>query len=253
MITTKYSFIIASMNTAKTLEKAIASIAMQSYPRREIIIQDGGSTDGTRTLLEEYDAALNWRSEPDLGVYDAWNKALERVSGDWVLFLGADDYLMHKHSLVQCHRHISHLPEHVQFAYGVMLQGNNGKGKFLYNRSLLDVYHWFLLDMGLPFPATFIRTSLLREQKFDTSLSIAGDYDFAARLVTRNNVARLPVWTTFMEVGGLSTEMCHKQKLMEERGRVLRTRIAPKAAEFVQAIADYLADDHRDIEAVPEE
>lgn len=60
----------------------------------ELLVIDGGSTDGTVQILEANDESIAyWVSEPDRGVYSAWNKALERASGRWVCFLGADDEL----------------------------------------------------------------------------------------------------------------------------------------------------------------
>src|SRR4029453_16765674 len=63
-------------------------------PNREIIIMDGGSTDGTVEILKDNASKLSlWQTAPDNGLYDAWNKALKHSTGDWVCFLGADDYL----------------------------------------------------------------------------------------------------------------------------------------------------------------
>ena len=53
---------------------------------------DGGSTDGTVDVLRRYDDRIAlWKSEPDHGVYDAWNKSLREAHGEWICFLGADD------------------------------------------------------------------------------------------------------------------------------------------------------------------
>lgn len=249
----KYSIVIATMNGAKTLKTTLGSVFTQSYPDWEIIVQDGGSTDGTLDILER-SKDVDWRSEPDSGIYEAWNRAVARAAGDWTIFLGADDCLLHPLVLAQCSRHLAALPEDVQFAYGALLQGDGVDGtrnQAIY-RSLRDVYHFFLLDMALLFPATFIRTSLLREHSFDTSYAIAGDYDFAARLVTRTNIARLPVWVSFMRTGGISNTRATRRVLAKERIRVLRTRIAPRAGEFVSAIADLHEDYDISLEPLPQ-
>lgn len=250
----KFSIVIATLNGAETLSGALDSVFTQTYPKWEVVVQDGGSTDSTLDILKHCDARVNWRSEPDTGVYDAWNKAARRVTGDWALFLGADDCLVHKNALAQSFRHLATLPEAVQFAYGALLLDERKNGKNLaVNRSLRAVYHNFLLNMSLAFPSTFVRTSLLREQRFDTGYAIAGDYAFAARHITRANVARLPVWVSFMRRGGISDRPETDEALLAERLRVLRECIAPRAEEFVLAIAEHVRDTDLGLEDIPEE
>ena len=56
---------------------------------------DGGSTDGTLEIIKSYtDAPCIYKSEPDTGIYNAFNKAVKLISGQWCLFLGADDRLL---------------------------------------------------------------------------------------------------------------------------------------------------------------
>jgi len=89
----KVSVLIAVYNGAATLEKAIKSCLEQSYSAKELIIIDGGSTDGTLEILKKYDAVIEyWESEPDRGIYHAWNKAVAHAAGEWLCFIGADDY-----------------------------------------------------------------------------------------------------------------------------------------------------------------
>lgn len=241
----RYSIITAVYNGRKYIERLANSIFSQSYPNIEWIVQDGGSTDGTRELLEQLGNRVRFVSEKDSGVYDAWNRALERVTGEWVLFLGVDDALLHAHTLAQCHRHIKKLPETVQFVYGALAQGTDGKVDNLYNRSLRESYHAFLNNMGIPFPATFVRSELLCKEKFDTSFKIAGDYDLAARCITQENLVRIPVIVSYMERGGISENM-KNCTLLEERLKVLFTRVYPKAQEFMLGCAENImtADEH---------
>jgi glycosyltransferase involved in cell wall biosynthesis len=68
------------------------SILRQDYPNIEHIVLDGGSSDGTVDVLRKYDDRIAlWKSEPDRGIYDAWNKGLALARGEWICFLGADD------------------------------------------------------------------------------------------------------------------------------------------------------------------
>src|SRR4249920_1861694 len=88
------SIIIASRNAADTLEQCLDSIIAQRFRDWEIVVIDGGSEDSTSALLRERALWINhWQSTKDDGVCHAWNTALKHITGQWILFLGADDYL----------------------------------------------------------------------------------------------------------------------------------------------------------------
>jgi len=90
------SVITVTFNAASTLESCIESVLRLKREDVEFVVIDGGSKDGTLGILERYHNAIDVLvSEPDKGIYDAMNKGLERASGDYVLFLGADDLLLH--------------------------------------------------------------------------------------------------------------------------------------------------------------
>jgi glycosyltransferase involved in cell wall biosynthesis len=88
------SIIIVTHNAVEHLEKAIQSVLSQSYKHMELLIVDGASSDGTVDVIKEYEGHIaQWLTEPDLGTYDAMNKAVKLAKGDWFYFLGADDLL----------------------------------------------------------------------------------------------------------------------------------------------------------------
>ena len=90
----KVSIIMAVYNGAAFIERAIDSIAAQKYENLEYIVVDGGSTDGTVGILNRRnDVVTQYISEPDKGIYDAMNKGVLLATGDWIYFLGCDDYL----------------------------------------------------------------------------------------------------------------------------------------------------------------
>src|SRR5690554_2143132 len=94
MIFPKISIITPSYNQAQFLEKTILSILDQNYPNLEFIIIDGGSTDGSIDIIKKYEDRLTyWVSEKDKGTYDANNKGLEKITGDWWCVVNSDDVL----------------------------------------------------------------------------------------------------------------------------------------------------------------
>ena len=112
----------------------------------------------------------------------------------------------------------------------------------------MDVYRRFSANMSLPFPATFVRLDLAKKYKFDASYKIAGDFDFAARFITCNNIARIPVIVSYMERGGLSTNEKTYDLMMDERGRVLEERILPNAQELIKGCIQYYRNENMTLE-----
>ena len=89
------SVVTAVFNCKSTLQQCLDSVAQQTYAHIELIVIDGGSTDGTVELIQANAQRIAyWISEPDRGIYNAWNKALAKATGDWICFLGTDDYLL---------------------------------------------------------------------------------------------------------------------------------------------------------------
>jgi hypothetical protein len=81
-------------NAAGPLRETLDSVREQRWDAIEQIVMDGGSTDGTVDLLSARDGEIAlWRSERDLGIYDAMNKGLAESRGDYVLFLNSGDVL----------------------------------------------------------------------------------------------------------------------------------------------------------------
>ena len=91
----KISIIIATWNAAKTLRTCLDSIVPQLNKDVELILVDGGSKDETNEIIDSYGDKVSVHiSEPDKGVYDAWNKGVKSASGDWITFIGADDVML---------------------------------------------------------------------------------------------------------------------------------------------------------------
>lgn len=89
------SFIIATYNAGKTLKRCLDSIVPQLTKESELILVDGGSKDNSNEIINSYGDKISVHiSEPDEGIYDAWNKGVKHARGKWVGFIGADDILL---------------------------------------------------------------------------------------------------------------------------------------------------------------
>lgn len=90
----KISVVIPSYNKVKFIRHTLESIFSQRYSNLEVIVQDGGSTDGTVELIKEFASKnkFKWESKPDGGQLDAINAGLKKATGDILTFINADDY-----------------------------------------------------------------------------------------------------------------------------------------------------------------
>lgn len=98
-----YSIIIVCLNAGQRLMETISSITAQSYGMYEIVVKDGGSTDGSLDgLLEEAakgDSRIRIYTQADTGIYDAMNQAVEHARGEYLFFLNAGDTFYDKEVL----------------------------------------------------------------------------------------------------------------------------------------------------------
>ncbi len=204
-----FTIITATFNAASVLPRLLDSLAGQTCRDFELIIQDGASKDDTLAIAESYRGklpALSILSEPDGGIYDAWNKALYRVQGEWVLFLGADDVLAGSDVLAQCREVLQDLPATVAYAGGrvdFMGQDNNVVSHLPY---VVDNARE-RMRRAMPFPhqGLWHRRAVFAGRRFDASLRIAADFDFICRTWTEENGnAILPFSVTRMLRGGIS-------------------------------------------------
>lgn len=91
----RISIVIPSFNQGLYLERAIQSVLSQGYPDFELVVIDGGSTDGSKEIIQRYEPQLTyWVSEPDNGQSDAINKGFQKCTGDIITFLSSDDFYL---------------------------------------------------------------------------------------------------------------------------------------------------------------
>ncbi len=100
-----FSIIVPALNAADTLGACIDSVVGQTCTDFELVLVDGGSTDGTVDIANSSAPALGARlvihSGPDQGIYDAMNRGVGMATGAWLLFLGADDALFEADTLAR--------------------------------------------------------------------------------------------------------------------------------------------------------
>jgi glycosyltransferase involved in cell wall biosynthesis len=178
------SIVVAVRNGAAAIDRCLHSIAAQSYPRREAIVIDGASTDGTVEAIARHAERLAfWKSEPDRGIADAWNKGLAAARGDWILFLGADDFLWKPDTLEHAARSLARVDSDIKVAYGrVVLVAPDGIELGMFGEPWERAGPRFREVVSIPHQGTFHRRSLFAQRgSFDPAFALAPDYELLLR------------------------------------------------------------------------
>lgn len=189
------SVIVAVRNGATTIERCLRSIAAQTYPRRETIVIDGASTDGTVEAIARHAGHLAaWRSEPDRGIADAWNKGVAASRGDWICFLGADDFLWRPDTLEQAAAFLAQVETDIRVAYGrVVLVTVDGVELGVFGEPWERAGPRFREVVSFPHQGTFHRRSLFTERGiFDLSYRLGPDYELLLRELKDGRAAFIP-------------------------------------------------------------
>ena len=236
------TIIVASLNNAKTLLQTIDSVANQTYQNAELIVIDGGSSDGSVDLLKQNANKISyWVSEIDNGIYSAWNKGLERATGDWICFLGADDFLWNLEVLKNISQLLSSLPDEILVAYGEeMLLTIEGEPLYKVGRPWNLAKNQFVKYMSIPHVGLMHRSSIFKKNgNFDESFRIAGDYELLLRELKNADAAFIPIIIAGARLGGISCNSDNSFKLLREvrRAQVKHGFNVPSLALLMSAIS----------------
>ena len=169
------SIITIVYNGEKYIEGAILSVLDQSYSNIEYIVVDGGSTDGTISIINKYRSRIQkFVSEKDRGISDAFNKGIKMAKGEWIGILNADDW--YERDAVEI---VMTNSQGADLIYGDMKLWNNDQPDFVLkgNHSLLES------EMTLNHPTVFVKKSCYDQLGlFDERYRCAMDYDMLLRL-----------------------------------------------------------------------
>jgi glycosyltransferase involved in cell wall biosynthesis len=192
------TIIIATYNVADFIEKAIQSIFEQRYANTELIIIDGGSSDGTIDVIKQYeDRISSWLSEPDLGIYDAMNKGVKLAKGDWIYFLGADD------TLVNCIDKVAdYLKKENTIYYGDVYLPHK-------NKTYAGNFKWHtLVSKNINHQSIFYPRKVFLHYLFDLKYKVLADYDLNIRCWGdgRFKFKYIPVLVAIHYDGGVSNQ-----------------------------------------------
>jgi glycosyltransferase involved in cell wall biosynthesis len=218
----KFSIITSTYNAGDLLFETAESLRKQTHQHFEWIVIDGASEDGTLLTIQSIGPLIHKAvSEPDSGIYEAWNKAVPFIRGDWVLFLGAGDALASPTVLGEVSERIRSLPDSVTIAYGSTLATSPETGEV--QRTLAQKWQglegpWTAARPVLPpHPACFHRATLFRDGfRFDTKCRIAADTELLIKELSGNRGSDIGLVVARFRLGGISNNRRHRLRKIAE-------------------------------------
>jgi glycosyltransferase involved in cell wall biosynthesis len=219
------SIITVNLNNRDGLQKTIDSVIGQTFRDFEWIVIDGGSTDGSKELIEQYvNHFAYWVSEPDKGIYNAMNKGIGVAKGEYLLFLNSGDYLFNNITLERCFSH--NFEADIVYGNLFFCRGNTME-PFHYPQKLNFKY---LYKKSLGHPATFIKRDILKESLYDETLKIASDWKFFLTQVLENkSFEHIEEYVSCFDTHGISST--NWMLVDAERRKVLSEEINPVIIE----------------------
>lgn len=200
----KLSIITVNYNNRDGLQKTIDSVICQTWRDFEWIIIDGGSTDGSRELIEKYQEHFAyWCSEPDKGIYNAMNKGIAKAKGEYLQFLNSGDYLYDSNVL----RKVFGKQRFADILFGYMIV--EGSNVFSSSAMMKPVLYWNdFVGNTLPHQASFCKLSLFEKYgMFDESYKIAADTKFFIKTIVweKSSYEFIPEKIALFQQGGISS------------------------------------------------
>ena len=235
-----FSIVTITYNADNVLGKTVDSVFSQTYPHVEHVIIDGASTDDTLQVAQDYMqrsyAASNGHeirivSEPDNGLYDAMNKGLRQVSGDYVLFLNAGDFFPDSEVLSNIARNVG-LEGVSREKLPVVLYGNtdivDNDGRFLRHRRLQPPANlsWrsFRHGMLVCHQAFYARLDIAKTVPYDCRYRFSADVDWCIRIMKEAEIRHLPLLNLHLVVANYTEEgqsTIHHRESLNERYQIM--------------------------------
>ena len=232
----RITYVTITYNAAKVLQRTLDSVLAQDYPNIEHLIIDGASTDDTLKIVDDYIARSNAAenghqiqvsSEPDKGIYDAMNKGLRSMTGDYVCYLNAGDFLPTTDTASRIAQQVEASGNTPAVLYGDT-DIVDGEGQFLHHRRLAppEKLTWksFRQGMLVCHQAFYARTDFAIATPYDMQYRYSADVDWCIRVMKAAANENVPMLNLHMVVANYTQEgqttLHHRESLLE-RYRVM--------------------------------
>lgn len=204
------SVVTVCYNAKDILEETILSVISQTYKELEYIVIDGGSKDGTLSIVKKYESDISFFiSEPDKGIYDAMNKGVKAAKGDYILFMNSGDCFYSDTTLEDWGAYINN--ENADVYYGDCIYKYPYGDRYMKALPLKGIRRMMVFSHQ----SVMVAASILKNRLFDIRYRFAADYDFLLRCYLEGRrfvYSPLPISIVEMDRGATASNF-HESKM----------------------------------------
>lgn len=190
----KVSVVTVSYNEEKSIEMTLKSVLSQSYENYEYILKDGGSTDQTNSIIENYASQFYAKGcsfihlhHKDNGIYDAMNQAEEYCSGKWIIYMNAGDYFFDENVLTNVFNNID--INNADILYGHTLCKLRNGNSFIIRNDHMKITQ----GIGISQQVCFYKREILERRKFQEKYKILADFEYWVYLIEEQKLVIKPL------------------------------------------------------------
>ena len=205
----KISIIVPTLDCPKKVATTIASVVSQKYDNWELIVQDATKTSSVYDSISSYldDKRIRYINEADDGIYDAMNRAVKTSTGDYLLFLGAGDYLLDDNVLLDINEQLEDVPDILR----AKVQTSCG-GEIVCMDRPLGTYYTYRFE-PVCHQSIVAARGLFAQKIFDTRYEAVADQDWLMYMVKeKKQVDKLDRAIVFYEEEGFSSDKANVDK-----------------------------------------
>jgi glycosyltransferase involved in cell wall biosynthesis len=233
------SIITINYNNKAGLEKTVLSVVSQSDKSFEFIVIDGGSTDGSKDVIERYKSETTYSvSEKDNGIYNAQNKGIAKAKGDYCLFLNSGDILASENVFKDIKQHLTG----TDVVYGDLITvDSGGKKEHLESPEELDAPHFMVSTLW--HPTAFIKRTVFENfGAYNETLKITGDYEFFIRAVLKHKVStkHVAIPISIFDLSGISNSEKNNELQTAERKKSWQLNFSESEIEAFEKHTRYV-------------
>jgi putative colanic acid biosynthesis glycosyltransferase WcaE len=216
-----FTIITVVFNGEKHLDESIRSVINQNYDSIEYIIIDGGSTDGTLELISNYNEQIDfWLSEKDDGIYDAMNKGIDKATGEWLYFLGADDKLSSIDVISTIQQALESSKIDPMLIFGNVIYNNKQLIKSSIGPKLF-------LHNTLHHQSCFYNIRLFRSFRYSTFTKIISDYELnLISYLNKYNYLKINQIIAICNADGMSTNSSNYFRCIVETNKIRKKHLS---------------------------